>query len=251
MIARGLWPRLLFHYMSSANRERPPTSPSPSPAMTPARGGANPQLRALLFDWDGTLLDSAAMTYRCYARVFGEFGIDFDRQMFERTYSPDWYRTYEDIGLPREAWAEADRRWLGLYDAEPSALIPGTCEVLEQVAAKGIAQGLVSSGHPRRVRRELGDLGVDRYFSSIVCGGETARRKPDPEPLLAALDRLGVAPAEAAYVGDSPEDVQMARSAGVFAVGVPGGFPNRQALAAARPDLLAASVESAVSALLR
>ena len=65
------------------------------------------------------------------------------------------------------------------------------------------------------------------------------------------LERLGLAAAESAYVGDSPEDVLMARSAGVLAIGVPGGFPNREALAAAAPDLLCPNLESAISTLLR
>jgi pyrophosphatase PpaX len=59
-----------------------------------------------------------------------------------------------------------------------------------------------------------------------------------------------VPPARAAYVGDSPEDVAMAKAAGAFAVGVPGGFPNRAALAASRPDVLAPSLEEALRALL-
>ena len=61
---------------------------------------------------------------------------------------------------------------------------------------------------------------------------------------------MAVAPDRAAYVGDSPEDVEMARAAGVRAVGVPGGFPNRGALAASSPDILAPDVTSAVSLLL-
>ena len=84
----------------------------------------------------------------------------------------------------------------------------------------------------------------------MVCGGETERRKPDPEPLLVALGRLAVSPAEAAYVGDSPEDVAMARSAGAFAVGIPGGFPNREALVASLPDVLPASLDAALECLL-
>jgi len=84
-----------------------------------------------------------------------------------------------------------------------------------------------------------------------VCGGETAFRKPHPEPLLLALERIGRAPGETAYVGDSPEDVVMAKSAGVVSVGVPGRFPNRKALAASAPDVLALSLDSVVDALLR
>ena len=58
-----------------------------------------------------------------------------------------------------------------------------------------------------------------------------------------ALERLGVAPAECVYVGDSPEDVAMAKAAGAFAIGIPGGFPNREALAASAPDLLLPSLD--------
>ena len=207
-------------------------------------------LRAVLFDWDGTLVDSAEKSYRCYVKAFAAHGIDYDRELFERTYAPDWYRTYEDIGLPREAWAEADARWLECYETEPSRLVPRVRENLERLAARALALGVVSSGDPVRVRRELKTLGVDAFFATVVCGGETQQRKPHPEPLRVALDRLGVAPADSAYLGDSPEDVMMAKAAGAFAIGIPGGFPNRRALEASVPHLLATDLESAVSALL-
>lgn len=149
------------------------------------------RLRAVLFDWDGTLVDSADASYRCYERLFGEYGIAFDRARFERTYSPNWHRTYEALGLGRECWVDG-----------------------------------------------------------VTCGDDTRRRKPDPEPLRLGLSRLGVAAPAAAYVGDSPEDVEMARAAEVYAVGVPGGFPNRAALAASAPDLLAPDLSAAADALL-
>ena len=206
--------------------------------------------RAVLFDWDGTLVDSAERTFGCYVRVFAAYGIAYDHAAFERTYSPDWYHTYEQVGLPRGHWPEADARWISCYETTPSRLVPGARETLERLAGAGLAQGLVSSGDGTRVRREILALGLERSFGAVVCGGETERRKPDPEPLLVALGRLGFAPSEAAYVGDSPEDVAMARSAGAFAVGIPGGFPNREALVASRPDVLAASLDVALLSLL-
>jgi HAD superfamily hydrolase (TIGR01549 family) len=208
-------------------------------------------LRAVLFDWDGTLVDSAERTFGCYVRVFSAYGIGYDQAAFERTYSPDWYHTYAEVGLPREHWPEADARWIACYEAEPSRLLTGAREALERLAGAGLARGLVTSGDGARVRRELRALGLEGIFGAVVCGGETARRKPDPEPLLLALDRLGVPAAATAYVGDSPEDVAMAKAAGARAVGVPGGFPNREALAASRPHVLAPSLEEALSALLR
>jgi HAD superfamily hydrolase (TIGR01549 family) len=206
-------------------------------------------LRAVLFDWDGTLVDSAEKSFRCYRRVFARFGIDYDHALFEKTYSPDWYRTYEDVGLAQERWPEADAAWLECYAGEPSALVPGARQALETCAAAGLVQGLVSSGDGARVRGETEALGVARFFATVVCGGETAGRKPHPEPLLVALGRLEIAPAASAYVGDSPEDVLMAKAAGAYAIGVPGGFPNRGALAAAEPHLLAPSLGDAVGAL--
>jgi HAD superfamily hydrolase (TIGR01509 family) len=212
----------------------------------PARNG----LRAVLFDWDGTLVDSAEKTFACYVSVFAAYGIAFDRAAFERTYSPDWYRTYEEVGLSRERWPEADARWLSCYATAPSLLLPGARETLERLADAGLVQGLVSSGDGSRVRREIEEFGIARFFGVVVCGGETARRKPDPEPLLRALGRLGLAAGVTAYVGDSPEDVAMAKAAGVVSVGIPGRFPNRQALAAAAPDVLAFDLGTAADALL-
>jgi HAD superfamily hydrolase (TIGR01509 family) len=209
-------------------------------------------LRGILYDWDGTLVDSAEKSYRCYVRVFSEYGIDFSHEQYERTYTPDWYRTYEAVGLPRERWEEADQLWTRCYEGEPSALLPGARDALERAAARGLAQGLVSSGESSRVRREILALGLQAFFGdAVVCGGETERRKPDPEPLVVGLARMGVAPDEAAYLGDSPEDMAMARAAGVFAVGIPGGFPNRETLAASGPDLLAPTLEAAMEQLLR
>jgi phosphoglycolate phosphatase-like HAD superfamily hydrolase len=102
-----------------------------------------------------------------------------------------------------------------------------------------------------RVEKELAAHGLDRVFGVVVCGPDTANKKPHPEALLLALGRLGVPPGRAVYVGDSPEDVEMARNAGAWSIGVPGGFPNVAALKRSRPDLLVASLAEAVDALLR
>jgi HAD superfamily hydrolase (TIGR01509 family) len=205
--------------------------------------------RAVLFDWDGTLIDSAAATYHCYRQLFESFGLPFDGQRFRESYSPDWYQTYRMVGLPDADWQEADARWLEAYERQRKEPVEGAAQVLEQLAADGILQGLVTSGDRGRVTRELRELSFARYFSVLVCAGD-APRKPAPDPLLAALRELGVPAGDAAFVGDSPEDILMARAAGVFVVAVPGGFPNRHLLAAARPDRLAESLPAALDVLL-
>jgi len=206
--------------------------------------------RAVLFDWDGTLVNSSEASYRCYVRLFGSFGIAFERADFERTYSPDWYRTYRAVGLPESDWKKADACWLEHYGAERAELLPGTREALERLRQAGRTLGIVTAGDRERVGGELRDLALASVFSTLVGSGDTAERKPHPASLLLALERLGVPAVDAAYVGDSPEDVQMARAAGVYSVGIPGGFPNRQALEAAAPDALVPDLGAAVDHLL-
>jgi len=207
-------------------------------------------LQAVLFDWDGTLVNTAEASYRGYEKLFAGYGIAFDRAIFQRTYSPNWHLTYSALGLPEERWAEADARWLEHYLREEVVLIEGARDAVARVRAARLRTGLVTSGDCQRVRRELEALGMASLFEVVVCAEDIVRRKPHPEALLLALQRLRLDPAAAAYVGDSPEDVEMARAAGVWAVGIPGGFPNREALAAANPDVLAPALSAAVDALL-
>jgi HAD superfamily hydrolase (TIGR01509 family) len=205
---------------------------------------------AILFDWDGTLLDSAEATYRCYCRVFGRFGVPFDRDSFERTYCPDWYRTYELVGLPRGCWDEADGLWQRFFKEEPPGLLPQTRDALGRLRAAEVRLGVVTSGEKTRVAADLARHALSDCFDTVVCAGDTPERKPHPAPLRLALEQIGVAPDRAAYVGDSPEDVQMARAAGVHAVAIPGGFPNRAALLASGPNAVAPTLNEALAGLL-
>ena len=203
-----------------------------------------------MFDWDGTLLDSAETTFRCYRTLFAPYGIDFTRELFTRTYAPDWYRTYEGIGLAPGLWREADSRWLEIYRGESCGLVSGAKEALAQIASTDVRAGLVTSGSRPRIEADLDRLGLAGAFAAVVCGDDAAQKKPHPEALHAALSRLEISAPDAAYVGDSPEDVAMARAADVFAVGVEGAFPNVEALRESRPDLLARDLAHAVQALL-
>lgn len=196
------------------------------------------RMRAVLFDWDGTLLDSAEACYRVYCQVFAEEGIPFDRELFERTYSPNWQRTYASLGLPAHRWNDADRRYLELWAREEVPLRRGADTIVEALHRRGHPLGLVTSGEHARVGPELEHSGLRPRFAAIVCGDDVARKKPDPEGVQLALARLGVEPGEAAYVGDSPEDIEMARRASVLSIGVEGGFPNHGGLRASRPDVL-------------
>lgn len=207
-------------------------------------------LEAVLFDWDGTLVDSATATFECYKHLFQSYGIAFDRRRFAETYSPDWHETYRLVGLVKERWTEADARWLDLYSEQRVLPLPHAAAVLARLATVGLRLAIVTSGDRRRVTREADALGLDRHLHTFVCAGDAPRPKPAPDPLLLALAHLELRPEHAVFVGDSPEDVQMARAAATRVIGIPGRFPNRDALLAAAPDLLATSLTHAADHIL-
>ncbi|MBV9495795.1 MAG: HAD family hydrolase [Acidobacteria bacterium] len=206
-------------------------------------------LRAVLFDWDGTLVDTAEASFRCYVRMFASFGIEFDRETYARTYSPNWYHTFECVGLAREHWSEADTRWLAHFATETVSLLPSALPALDALRRHGVRRGIVTSGGRERVSRELVAHGVHEHFEHVVFGDDVPHKKPHPDPLHLCLSRLGIDAAHAAYIGDSPEDVLMARAAGVYAIGVRGAYPNVAALEAAGAHAIAEDVGAAVEML--
>jgi phosphoglycolate phosphatase len=199
-------------------------------------------LRAVLFDWDGTLADTAEASYRCYVRMFSEFAIPFDRETYARTYSPNWYHTFRALGLDEEHWSRADERWLAHFASEQVDLLDGARHVLETLTARGLATGIVTSGSRARVERELALHGLSEHLHERVYGCEVTAKKPHPEGLLLCLERLCVDAQDAVFVGDSPEDIEMAHAAGVYSIAVTGGYPNREALLASKPDAFADSI---------
>ena len=90
---------------------------------------------------------------------------------------------------------------------------------------------------------------MTRLFRARVCSGDTPEKKPHPRPLHLALECIGLGPGHCVYVGDSPEDVQMAKAAGVRVIGVLGPFPTEKRLRAAKPDLLLDSLLEVPAAL--
>lgn len=203
-------------------------------------------LRAVLFDLDGTLVDSFRSHYRVYQRVFTDLGMFFDESAYQRFYSPNWYIFYERMGVPKERWPEADRLWLHYYRQEAPDRREGADDVLAAVVASGRALGLVTSGDRSRVERDLQRMGWTKHFQVVICGGDTADRKPEPAPLLAALDRMRVPPSQAAYVGDTVEDMVMGKAGGVTTVAVLGGFSSKDTLEQTKPDLLLPSLRNLV-----
>lgn len=198
--------------------------------------------RVVLFDWDGTLLDSFLADTRAYLAMFSALGIEWTSKDLDRHYHPDWYRVYRAARLHRSRWDDADKLWRQAYAREKPKLLPGTRVVLRALA-KRFRLALVTSGDGDRVRRQLQDLRLAEMFTACVCSEDAVHRKPHPAPLRRALELLHVEPSECVYVGDSPQDMEMAQRAGVRAIGVLGPFPTERGLRAARPAILLDSVK--------
>src|SRR3990170_5029877 len=137
-----------------------------------------PALRAVLFDLDGTLLDSLSAQFAVFTRVFDSLGLRFDEAAYRAHYSPNWYLLYERIGVPKERWAEADRLWLEHYTREAPRAMPGAEDAIAAARHGGRTVGLVTSGDRSRVERDHARVGRGAAVDVVVCGGDVAERQP-------------------------------------------------------------------------
>jgi HAD superfamily hydrolase (TIGR01509 family) len=199
------------------------------------------RVRAVLFDWDGTLLDSYDADARAYLDVFHELGVGWTRRELDRHYSPNGHRVYKAARIPRAMWRQADRMWLKAYEGEAPRLLRDVRNVLRRLAKKH-ALGLVTSGSRSRVRRQVRAFELAPLFAACVCAEDAPKRKPHPAALRIAMKRMRVKPRECVYIGDSAEDIEMAQRARVHAVGVLGPFPTAKRVRAARPEAILRSI---------
>jgi HAD superfamily hydrolase (TIGR01509 family) len=197
--------------------------------------------RAVLLDWDGTVLNSYASDTRAYLAMFRALEIEWSVEQIERHYSPNWYRVYKAARIPQKDWRKADQLWRRAYTKESPAPLPGARGVLRWLRRK-YKLGIVTGGSRARVRKQIRYFEFADHFSVCVYSEDTVKKKPHPAPLELALRRLRVGPEECVYVGDAPEDVEMARRAGVHAVGVLGPFPIAERIRAAKPEVLLNSI---------
>ena len=204
-------------------------------------------ISTVLFDWDGTIVDSAQLGLNAYYKVFAELGCEFSEEIYNANYSPNWDKTYEALGLPRDRWERADTLWRFHYDAQTIQLIEGAADTLATMHANGYRLGVVSSGNEDRVNREIDQFGLRDLFEVVMCHEHITQRKPHPEGLHLALEQMAVSPNEAAYVGDAPEDIQMGKAARVLTVGVRGNYPCSARLRSSGADIYLESVDGLLS----
>jgi phosphoglycolate phosphatase len=178
---------------------------------------------AIVFDWDGTLVDTLPAMLDANARVLEEYGLPFDDARYRAAYIPDWRVMYLRLGVPESAIEAAGARWLELYSAiETLQPFAGAEAALRRLSAAGHVMGIVTAGDRPVVEDQLERFGLSELLPVRVCGDDDIAAKPHPAPLLRALDQLGALDRaeHATYVGDAPDDMRLAKAVGARGIGI-------------------------------
>ncbi|MHB1420166.1 MAG: HAD-IA family hydrolase [Bacillota bacterium] len=197
-------------------------------------------LSTVLFDLDGTLADSLPLIERSYRQVFEIMGLEWNQKDVMRM-----------IGLPLKTIAgdfagkdveEFIKTYQHFYHRDHDTymrLYPGTAGTIDLLKKKGMRLGIVTSKGKPGTMRTLDFAGMGQWLDVVITADDVTIHKPEPDPILKAMEILGVKPEETVYVGDSFYDLLAGQRAGVKIVGVTWGAATAEELQAHNPDLLA------------
>ena len=198
------------------------------------------RLPALLFDLDGTLVDTLELILTSMRHAFGgRAGAPTDEQWRVgigtplRTQLREFAANDDDV----EELAASYRAHQKTHHDRLTVCYDGVVATLEALHARGHPMALVTSKAGDIAARSMAHVGLDRLMDVVISAESTARNKPHPEPVLLACERLGVAPADALFVGDSPHDVEAGKAAGARTVAALWGFFPRSELEAAGAEV--------------
>jgi len=197
--------------------------------MTP--GADAPRLRAVLFDLDGTLLDTAPDFLAVVNLLRAEHGREpLPFAEVRRTVSHGaraLVRLAFGIGEDDARFEPLRQRLLALYEQHllvETTPFPGIRELLRELAQRGVRWGVVTNKPSYLAEPLLARAALDPPADVLVCPDHVRRTKPDPEPLLLACERLGCRAAEAVYIGDHLRDIEAGRSAGMYTIAATYGY---------------------------
>ena len=188
-------------------------------------------VKAVLFDLDGTLADSAGDLAGAINRIRRERGLPPVTVASMRPYASAGARGLLGAGMgvaPEDAaYSTLREQFLAYYEAglaETTALFDGIETLLDRLDARGLPFGIVTNKAARYTQPVVAALGLDARAGAIVSGDTTAHPKPHPAPLLHAAELLGVAATECVYVGDDLRDVIAGNAAGMPTIAAEYGY---------------------------
>jgi alpha,alpha-trehalose phosphorylase len=195
----------------------------------PARGGFPQPFKAVIFDLDGVLADTAHLHHAAWRRLASEIGIAFDESIGERLKGVDRAASLEIVlGASASAYTQEQKHELaerknGYYRASiaqfgPQDLLPGARRTLLEARAAGLKIGLASAS--RSARDLVRQLGVAEFFDHVADAALVSRPKPNPDIFLDVAYALGVSPDDCLGVEDAAAGIAAIKSAGMTALGI-------------------------------
>lgn len=207
-------------------------------------------MKAVLFDLDGTLLDTRDMILNslqyAYKKVLGEETMPPDKKFLSLVGIP--LRKQMDIIDPErsdelfEAYHENNR----LVHDKMLKGFEGTDEALAALQQKGLRMAVVTSKRHDPAVSGLEQMGLAHFFEFVIGADDSTEHKPEPGPLLLGAERMGLAPTECAYIGDSPYDMRAAIAAHMYAIGALWGMFDKETLAEAGAEVFADALADVV-----
>lgn len=192
-------------------------------------------IEAVIFDMDGTLVDSESVSRRAWDRAARDCGFEISEELSRSFIGRNAFSVrallVEYLGGGEGAGAVVDRAFALRHEyfeelsANELKLMDGAREALEELAAKGVPMALATSTMRDRAIPRLEKFGIDGFFASITCGEDVEHGKPAPDIFLLAAERMGAEPACCAVIEDSHNGVRAGHAAGAQVIMVPDLVP--------------------------
>lgn len=194
---------------------------------------------AVLFDLDGTLIDTVDLLLACARHTFqGRARAPTDAEWIAGIGTPlrKQFAAYTTSDEEIETLAQRYRAYQREHHDRLTAAFPGVLETLDELEKRGHPMGIVTSKSNEMMDRGLEWVGIMRHMRTRIGMDNAKRHKPDPHPVQAALEELAYSPDEALFLGDSPHDIASGNAAGVISVAALWGPFTREQLEPYKPS---------------